>query len=130
MFPEIQTFTIRLASKDGITSQITDYLDELILKNPNMAKKAIYSLSNLPMKIYVNSDIKPIKTNLAKLFELRIQSKSDICRFFFVIENPNVIVLYGFTKKTQKTDTKDINSGVQAYQEYQTSKKSIAFDII
>ena len=130
MFPEIQTFTIRLASKNGITSQITDYLDELILENPNMAKKAIYSLSNLPMKIYVNSDIKSIKTNLGKLFELRIQSKSDICRFFFVIENPNVIVLYGFTKKTQKTDTKDINSGVQAYQEYQTSKKSIAFDII
>ena len=130
MFPEIQTFQVRLASKDGISSNVRDYLLKLTETNPMMAVKALTNLTNLPLKIYSNQDIKPIITNQAKLFEIKIQSKSDICRFFFVIERPNVIVLYGFTKKTQKTDKKDINAGIVAFEEYQRTKLTIPFDIL
>jgi phage-related protein len=130
MFKEITDFEVRLSSKDGINSEVLSYIDELIIKNPSMARKAISSLMNLPTKIYLNIDIKPIKTEKTKLYELRVQSKSDICRFFFVIEKPNIIVLYGFTKKTQKTETKDINSGIREYENYKLNKKSIPFDYL
>jgi phage-related protein len=130
MFSEIQDFKVRLASKDGVTSQIVDYLVELIDTNPIMANKAITNITQLPYKIYSNQDIKHIITSKVKLYELRVQSKSNICRFFFVIERPNVIVLYGFTKKSQKTDKKDINSGITAYEEYESNKKTISFDLI
>jgi phage-related protein len=129
MFKEITDFKVRLFSKDGVNSEVLAYLDELVIKNPNMALKAITSLSDLPNKIYLNKDIKAIKTSKAKLYEIRIQSKNDICRFFFVIERPNVIVLYGFTKKTQKTDVRDINTGLKAYEIYQENKKTIPFDL-
>lgn len=130
MFKDIVDFEVRLASKDGINSEVLAYIDELLIKNPNMAVKAITCLSDLPNRIYLNKDIKPIKSEKAKLFELRVQSKSDICRFFFVIERPNVIVLYGFTKKSQKTDKRDLNYGIIAYEEYQINKKTIPFDNI
>ena len=130
MFKDIVNFEVRLASKDGETSDIQEYLDELIIKNPNMADKALIALNTLPNRILINKDIKPIKSEKAKLFELRVQSKNDICRFFFVIERPNVIVLYGFTKKTQKTDKKDINAGIRAFEEYQETKLSIPLDVI
>jgi phage-related protein len=129
MFKEITDFEVRLFSKDGVNSEVLAYIDELVIKNPNMALKAITSLSDLPNKIYLNKDIKAIKTSKAKLYEIRIQSKNDICRFFFVIERPNVIVLYGFTKKTQKTDVRDINTGLKAYEIYQENKKTIPFDL-
>lgn len=130
MFHDIINFSVRLASKDGFTSDIQGYIDELITKNPNMAVKAITGIADLPNRIYLNKDIKPIKTYKAKLFELRIQSKNDICRFFFVVERPSVIVLYGFTKKTQRTDKKDLNAGIKAYEEYQETKLTIPFDKI
>jgi phage-related protein len=130
MFSEIQDFEVRLASNDGITSQIVDYIVELIDTNPLMANKAILNLTQLPFKIYTKQDVKPIVNNKAKLFELKVQSKNNICRFFFVIERPNVIVLYGFTKKTQKTDKKDLNAGIKAYEDYQDYKKTISFDLL
>lgn len=130
MFKDIVNFEVRLASKDRETSDIQEYLDELIIKNPNMADKALIALITLPNRILINKDIKPIKSEKAKLFELRVQSKNDICRFFFVIERPNVIVLYGFTKKTQKIDKKDINAGIRAFEEYQETKLSIPLDVI
>ena len=130
MFKDIIDFEVRLASKDGIHSEVLAYIDELTTKNPNMALKAVTCLSDLPSRVYLNRDIKAIKTEKAKLFELRVQSKSDICRFFFVVERPNLIVLYGFTKKTQKTDKKDLNAGIRAFDEYQINKKTIPFDKI
>ncbi len=130
MFKVIISFEVRLASKDGISSEVLTYIDELIIKNPSMAKKAITSLVTLPNRIYQNKDIKLIKSEKAKLYEIRIQSKNDICRFFFVIEKPNIIVLYGFTKKTQKTETRDIKAGLREFENYQENKKTIPFDYI
>lgn len=82
----------------------------------------------MPAKIYSNKDIKPIKTAKHNIKELRVQSGSNICRFFFVIENPSVIVVYGFTKKTQKTDKKEINSGINNLEDYLLNKLTIDFD--
>lgn len=43
------------------------------------------------------------------------------------MEKPNVIVVYGFTKKTQKTEQKDIKKGLQQLNEYKNTKSSVAF---
>jgi phage-related protein len=130
MFEEIKNFIVKVAIKEDKSSQVIDYIYDLIQSNPVMANKAILNIKNLPFKIYSNQDVKPIIHPKAKLFELKVQSKSSICRFFFVVERPNVIILYGFTKKTQKTDKKDINAGVNAFEEYKNNKKSIPFDIL
>lgn len=122
-------FTILLASKGDFKSDIKDYLIQLIDTNPALGRKAISNLQYLSKKIEGNQDIKPMKNLGVKFFELKVQSKSNICRFFFVIEEPNVIVLYGFTKKTQKTDKKDLNAGIRAYENYKETKLTIPFAI-
>lgn len=129
MFSDILKFKVKLYSKDGKNSDILDYLVELLEDNEILARKSITSLKNLPEKIYTNKDVKPIKTTKYSLKELRVQSGTNICRFFFVIENPNVIVVYGFTKKTQKTDKKDINSGIDKLEDYLENKLTINLDI-
>ncbi|MEM1312563.1 MAG: type II toxin-antitoxin system RelE/ParE family toxin [Patescibacteria group bacterium] len=111
-------------------SQIIDYLYELMQSNPNMARKAIANISILPHKFYAKQDIKLINYKAFKLYELKVQSNSNICRFFFVLERPNIIVLYGFTKKTQKTDKKDLKAGVNALKEYIENKNTIPFNLL
>ena len=130
MYQDILNFSVYLYSYDGVNSDVIEFLNELIDENSVIAKKAISAISNLPYKIYTNTDIKPMKVENAKFSELRVQSGSNICRFFFSIERPNVIVLYGFTKKTQKTDRKDINNGIKAYKNYLLNKQIIKFDIL
>jgi phage-related protein len=130
MNQDILNFAIKVVVDEKGKSKVLEYIDELYLKNPKLAFKSVTNIINLPYKILSKSDIKVIKTPAINLFELRIQSGSDICRFFFVIENPNIIVLYGFTKKTQNTDSKDINQGVTQYQEYLSNKLIIDFDKI
>ena len=126
---DTKDYQVLLFSKNGTTSPIIDYLSKLQVSNPRMTSKAISSLKILPLKLQANHDIKVIQNTSVKLFELRVQSGNDICRFFFVIENPDIIVLYGFTKKTQKTQLKDINQGIKAYHEYIENKNFIIFDI-
>jgi phage-related protein len=128
MFSDILNFKVKLYSKDGKNSEVLEYLTELLKDNEVLGQKSITGLKNLPAKIYSNKDIKPIKTAKYNIKELRIQSGSNICRFFFVIENPNVIVVYGFTKKTQKTDKKDVNSGINNLEDYLLNKLTIEFD--
>jgi phage-related protein len=128
MFSDILNFKVKLYSKNGKSSEVLDYLEELIVKNENLGQKSITGIKNLPAKIYSNTDIEPFKTGKYSLKELRIRSGSDICRYFFVMENPNVIVVYGFTKKTQKTDKKDIARGIDNLEDYLKNKITIDFD--
>ena len=129
MFPEDKKYNIKLFSKNRATSPVLDYLSKLTISNPRMARKAISSIKLLNIKIQTHHDIEIIQNVSISLFELRVQSGNDICRFFFVIEEPEIIVLYGFTKKSQKTKVKDINAGIEAFNKYQENKHSINFDI-
>ena len=129
MFPEDKKYNIKLFSKNGATSPVLDYLSKLTISNPRMARKAISGIKLLNIKIQTHHDIEIIQNVSISLFELRVQSGNDICRFFFVIEEPEIIVLYGFTKKSQKTKVKDINAGIEAFNKYQENKHSINFDI-
>jgi phage-related protein len=58
------------------------------------------------------------------LYEARIQLGSDIWRVFCFFDNGKlVILLNGFTKKTQKTPKNEIEKALQLMQKYYYTKK-------
>jgi len=58
------------------------------------------------------------------LYEARIQLGSDIWRVFcFFDKGKLVILLNGFTKKTQKTPKNEIEKALQLMQKYYDTKK-------
>ncbi len=57
------------------------------------------------------------------IYEIRIKSGSDIYRIFsFFDEGKLVILLHGFTKKSQKLPRKEIDRAVQLRREYYEHK--------
>jgi phage-related protein len=58
------------------------------------------------------------------LYEARIQLGSDIWRVFCFFDNGKlVILLNGFTKKTQKTPKNEIEKALQLMDKYYNTKK-------
>ncbi len=58
------------------------------------------------------------------LYEIRVQSGSDIFRIFCFFDDNNLIVIgHGFQKKTQKTPEGEIERGEKIKQEYYEEKK-------
>jgi phage-related protein len=59
-----------------------------------------------------------------RLYEARIQLGSDIWRVFCFFDNGKlVILLNGFTKKTQKTPKNEIEKALKLMQKYYDTKK-------
>ena len=128
MREDLLDFVVLFYSKDGVTSPILDYLQELISKKPDLGAKAVQSIIDLGQKFYSFDDIKIIKTGKVNFYELRVKSGTDICRFFFLVERPNYVIFYGFTKKTQKTDNKDLKQGQKNLIDFLESKKVITIN--
>lgn len=62
--------------------------------------------------------------NTDALYEIRLQSGSDIFRIFcFFDEGQLVVLTNGFQKKTQKTPTKEIKKALKIKEEYFDEKK-------
>jgi len=58
------------------------------------------------------------------LYEIRVQSGSDIFRIFCFFEENNLVVIgHGFQKKTQKTPDREIERGEKIKREYYEEKK-------
>ncbi|MES2445911.1 MAG: type II toxin-antitoxin system RelE/ParE family toxin [Bacteroidota bacterium] len=61
--------------------------------------------------------------NTDGLYEIRVQTGSDIFRIFCFFEQGQLIVLaQGFQKKTQKTPKKEIEMALKIKREYENSK--------
>ena len=59
------------------------------------------------------------------IYEIRIKSGSDIYRLFsFFDEGKLVILLHGFTKKTQKLPRKETDKAIRLRRAYYESKES------
>jgi phage-related protein len=129
--PKLQHFQVRLYSTDGETSPILEYVFELLQTNKEFGLEVLVQLRNLPEIFYLGKAkaLKVIKNGKFKCYELRVKHKNNICRFFFVIEEPNYIVIHGFTKKTQKTEKKDLKQGEKNLNNYLETKNSILFDL-
>ena len=58
------------------------------------------------------------------LYEIRVQSGSDIFRIFCFFDDNNLVVIgHGFQKKTQKTPEREIKRGEKIKREYYEEKK-------
>jgi phage-related protein len=58
------------------------------------------------------------------LYEIRVQSGSDIFRIFCFFDDNNLVVIgHGFQKKTQKTPDREIERGEKIKREYYEEKK-------
>jgi len=58
------------------------------------------------------------------LYEIRVQSGSDIFRIFCFFDDNNLVVIgHGFQKKTQKTPGREIERGEKIKREYYEEKK-------
>jgi len=58
------------------------------------------------------------------LYEIRVQSGSDIFRIFCFFDNNNLVVVgHGFQKKTQKTPDREIERAEKIKREYYEEKK-------
>ncbi len=66
--------------------------------------------------------VKPV-TGSRKLFEMRIKDKQNIHRiFYFAFTGRMLVLLHGFTKKTQKTPVREINLAEKRMKDYISRK--------
>jgi len=86
----------------------------------------IYSL---PQNLYLYRNIKTIKIENYKLYELRIRDKNNISRIIFIADKPNLVILHAFTKKTQKTEKKDLDKAIENLKYYQNHKKVVGYKV-
>lgn len=87
-------------------SPITEFLDTL---NPKQAKKVTWVLNLVENQTYVPIEYFKKLSGTSGLWEVRIQSGSDIFRLLgFIDEGRLVVLTNGFTKKTQKTPANEI----------------------
>lgn len=125
---DILNFKVLFYSYDGVNSQIKEYLTELYDKNEDAGNKCIAMIQDLPGYFYSrNKSIKQFTNKKHTFFELKVKEKNNEFRFFFVVEQPNIIVVYGFTKKSQKTDKRDVKNGVDQLEMYIRDKTTIPF---
>ena len=101
------------------------YFEEFLLKQPGKVQDKIFKVIEI-IETYErvpSSYVKAIKGSKG-LYEARIKLASNIWRVFcFFDKGRLVILLNGFTKKTQKTPTKEINKAVKLMELYFNDKK-------
>ena len=91
----------------GGKSPVKDFIDAL---SPESTAKFIF-IADLLMEYGLNVRepyVKPI-TGTRKLFEIRIKDHQNIHRvFYFAFTGRRLVLLHGFTKKTDKTPPREI----------------------
>ena len=101
-----------------------DYFEQFFVKQNNRVKKKIIWTIRLVEDVEVVPSIylKSISgTN--GIYEIRIQTGSDIFRIFCFFDKENIIVIgNGFQKKTQKTPKNEIIKAIQIKLNYENEK--------
>ncbi|TZF80993.1 type II toxin-antitoxin system RelE/ParE family toxin [Pedobacter sp. BS3] len=101
-----------------------DYFQTFFEKQNRKVKAKIVWTFDLveDLKRVPETYLKHIK-NTAGLYEIRVQSGSDIFRIFcFFDEGKLVVLANGFHKKTQKTPKKEIELALKIKEEYENEK--------
>lgn len=101
-----------------------DYFEQFYVKQNNRVKEKILWTIRLIEDVEVVPSIylKSIKgTN--GIYEIRIQTGSDIFRIFCFFDKENLVVIgNGFQKKTQKTPKNEIIKAIQIKLNYENEK--------
>jgi len=102
-----------------------DYFQEFFLKQRDKVKDKIIWTFDLieDLQRVPETYLKHIE-NTEGLFEIRIQSGSDIFRIFCFFDKGQLVVLAnGFQKKTQKTPKQEIEMALKIKEEYENERK-------
>ncbi|MEY4572524.1 MAG: hypothetical protein RLZ10_1766 [Bacteroidota bacterium] len=104
-------------------NHFSDFLKKQPEKVQNKIFKIIEAIETLER---VPSNYLKMLVGTNGLYEARIQLGSDIWRVFCFFDNGKlVILLNGFTKKTQKTPKNEIEKALQLMQKYYKTKKDL-----
>ena len=101
-----------------------DYFEDFLVKQPEKVQNKIYKVIEAieTLERVPKNYLKAI-TGTKGLYEARISLASNIWRVFcFFDEGKLVILLNGFTKKTQKTPKKEINKALRLMADYYNEK--------
>lgn len=104
--------------------QYKNYFETFLLKQPKRIQDKIFKVVEIIETIQhvPKSYLSPISGEKG-LYETRIRLGSNIWRVFCFFERGNlVILLNGFTKKSQKTPAKEIKKAAQLMKAYYTEK--------
>ena len=105
--------------------EFENHFSEFLKKQPDKVQNKIFKI------IEAIETLERLPSNYLKmlvgtngLYEARIQLGSDIWRVFCFFDHGKlVILLNGFTKKTQKTPKNEIEKALQLMQRYYDTKK-------
>lgn len=107
----------KIRTYGGYFSKFMETLDE------QTKRKIDYGLQLL--KTQERLSVKFVKLIRDGLFELRVESNSNIYRVFFIFDEGNIVVLFnGFQKKTQKTPNNEIEKALKIKEAYYEDKQS------
>jgi len=102
-------------------SYFKDFLNEL--KSSKVRDKVLYVLRIIETVQRISTDHLKHIEGTDGLYEIRIQSGSDIYRVFCFFDAGNLIVIAnGFQKKSQKTPRREIERALQIKSEYESKK--------
>lgn len=102
-----------------------DYFQEFFVKQSEKVKnKIIWTIELIEeLEIVPEKYLKHIESSDG-LYEIRVQSGSDIFRIFCFFDKRKLLILVnGFQKKTQKTPKKEITKALKIKKEYEAEKK-------
>lgn len=101
------------------------YFEEFLLKQPTKVQNKIYKVLEI-IETYERVPSTYLKAiiGVKGLYEARIKLGSNIWRVFcFFDKGKLVILLNGFTKKTQKTPKKEIDKAINLMNSYYENKR-------
>lgn len=127
MQEDILNFDVHFYSTNPAYSPVVEYLISLV----EIDKKAFYvcvsDIIDLPKLVFLrHKHIKFFKTAKHSFFELKSRHKNNEFRFFFILEKSSIIIIYGFTKKSQKTEKIHIKNAIDELENYLKRKTSIS----
>ena len=102
-----------------------DYFEEFFIKQRDKVKdKIIWTFTLIEELEKVPENYLKHIENTAGLYEIRVQSGSDIFRIFcFFDQNKLVVLANGFQKKTQKTPKQEIEKALKIKTTYENENK-------
>jgi phage-related protein len=114
-------WTLEYYTSETGTCPVKEFIDAL---SPQSKAKYIF-IADLLTEYGLNVRepyVKPI-TGSRKLFEMRIKDKQNIHRiFYFAFTGRTLVLLHGFTKKTQKTPAREITVAEKRMKDYMSRK--------
>lgn len=100
------------------------FLDFYQLQTDKVQRKIEWTLNLLRTIERVPKKYFDHMTGTDRIYEVRVESGSNIFRIFAFFDKGNLVVLgNGFQKKTQKTPKKELEKGIKIKAKYENEKK-------